>query len=75
MVKIQVHFPAILTNSSALSPGMSVLSSGGCGTRQEHPGDFPRAKGCSGKCQRQREGGPGDAEGARDSSDDSKVCY
>lgn len=73
MVKIQVHLPAILTNSSAGSLGTSVFSSGGQGARQEHPGDFPCAKGCSGKCQRQRDGGSEDPERAVESRDDSKV--
>lgn len=34
--------------------------------------DVPRAKGHSGNCQRQREGGPEDLEGSGESSDDSK---
>lgn len=69
MVKTQVHLPAILTNSSAVSLGTSMFSSGGQGARQEHPGDFPCAKGCSGKCQMQREGGSEDPERAVESRD------
>lgn len=69
MVKIQVHLPATLTNSSAVSLGTSVFSSSGQGARQEHPGDFPCAKGCSGKCQMQREGGSEDPERAVESRD------